>query len=127
MLCGSATLTYGMRALLTEMVELLPVTGRGRAARRPTRRWWRGCSRRSPSRTSATSPSSGSTPGGVKNGQDVWNAEHAWSEKLNHLTVQQGRERIEVPELRAGDIGSVAKLQDTHTNDTFCRRAVRCS
>ena len=27
-----------------------------------------------------------------------------------------------MPELAAGDIGSVAKLKDTHTNDTFCRR-----
>jgi elongation factor G len=44
------------------------------------------------------------------------------AEKLNHLSVQQGKERFEVAELRAGDIGSVAKLRDTHTNDTFCLR-----
>ena len=55
----------------------------------------------------------------VRNGQDVWNAEHSVLEKLNHLTVQQGKERIELPELREGDIGSVAKLKNTHTNDTF--------
>ena len=117
MLCGSATLTYGMRALLTDMVELLP----------------------SPAETVApadaplvarvfktvSEPHVGDVTffrlyqGGVKNGQDVWNAEHRVVEKLNHLTVQQGRERIEVTELREGDIGSVAKLKDTHTNDTF--------
>jgi elongation factor G len=43
-------------------------------------------------------------------------------EKLNHLSIQQGKERIEVAQLCAGDIGSVAKLKDTHTGDTFCRR-----
>jgi elongation factor G len=117
LLCGSSTLTYGMRALLTDMVELLP----------------------SPAETVApadgplvarvfktvSEPHVGDVTlfrlykGGVKNGQDVWNAEHRVVEKLNHLTVQQGRERIEVPELKEGDIGSVAKLKDTHTNDTF--------
>src|SRR4029077_13390968 len=30
-----------------------------------------------------------------------------------------GKERIEIPELHAGDIGVVAKLRDTHTNDTL--------
>ena len=29
----------------------------------------------------------------------------------------------EVSELAQGDIGSVAKLKDTHTNDTFCSRS----
>jgi elongation factor G len=60
--------------------------------------------------------------GTLKNGDEVWNAEHSVGEKLNHLSVQQGKERFEITELSAGDIGSVAKLKDTHTNDTFCRR-----
>ena len=60
--------------------------------------------------------------GAIRNGEEVWNAEHEVSEKLNHLCVQQGRDRIEVPSIAAGDIASVAKLRDTHTNDTFCHR-----
>ena len=60
--------------------------------------------------------------GELTNGDEVWNAEHEVAEKLNHLSVQQGKERIEVERLSAGDIGSVAKLRDTHTGDTFCRR-----
>ncbi len=60
--------------------------------------------------------------GTLKNGDEVWNAEHNVAEKLNHLSVQQGKERQEVPELHAGDIGSVAKLKDTHTNDTFSKK-----
>src|ERR671925_588628 len=60
--------------------------------------------------------------GELKNGEEVWNAEHEVAEKLNHLSIQQGKERIEVERLSAGDIGSVAKLRDTHTGDTFCHR-----
>jgi len=60
--------------------------------------------------------------GEVANGDEVWNCEHETAEKLNHLSVQQGKERLEVERLHAGDIGTVAKLRDTHTGDTFCRR-----
>jgi elongation factor G len=57
--------------------------------------------------------------GKVANGADVYNATRTGAEKLNHLSVSQGRERIEVPLLHAGDIGCVAKLKNTHTNDTL--------
>ena len=36
--------------------------------------------------------------------------------------IAQGKERIEVPALYAGDIGCVAKLRNTHTNDTLSTR-----
>ena len=49
--------------------------------------------------------------GELRNGDEVWNAEHEVAEKLNHLSIQQGKERIEVERLSAGDIGSVAKLK----------------
>src|SRR5207247_8057267 len=57
--------------------------------------------------------------GRVKNGQDVYNAPREAVEKLNHLCVTVGKDRLEIPELHAGDIGVVAKLRDTHTNDTL--------
>ncbi len=38
----------------------------------------------------------------------------------------QGKERTEVPVLHAGDIGCVAKLRNTHTNDTLSTRQHRC-
>ncbi|NIR73658.1 MAG: elongation factor G, partial [Gemmatimonadetes bacterium] len=41
------------------------------------------------------------------------------TEKLAHISVAQGKERHEVPMLHAGDIGVVAKLKNTHTNDTL--------
>jgi elongation factor G len=124
MLVGSSTLTYGMRALLTEMVDLFPspleATIPGGAPD--------GAPLLGHVFKTISEPHVGDVTlfrlyrGSVKNGEEVWNHEHNVAEKLNHLSVQQGKERIEVPELHAGDIGSVAKLRDTHTNDTFCRR-----
>src|SRR5512141_2672577 len=118
--CGSAELTYGVRALLKKMVELFPSPAEltppvdAPLAARVFK--------------TVSEPHVGDVTlfrlftGDLRNGDDVWNAEHELSEKLNHLSVQQGRERIEVERLCAGDIGSVAKLKNTHTNDTFCRR-----
>ena len=60
--------------------------------------------------------------GAVVTGQDVYNATRDTAEKMSHLCVAQGRERIEVPRLHAGDVGCVAKLRNTHTNDTLSTR-----
>jgi elongation factor G len=57
--------------------------------------------------------------GTVMSGQEVYNATRDGVEKLNHLAVAQGKERVEVPRLHPGDIGCVAKLHNTHTNDTL--------
>ena len=40
--------------------------------------------------------------GELRNGDEVWNAEHETPEKLNHLSIQQGKERIEVERLAGG-------------------------
>ena len=61
--------------------------------------------------------------GSVSNGDEVYNATRDTAEKLNHLAIIQGRDRPEVPRLYAGDIGCVAKLRNTHTNDTLSTRA----
>jgi elongation factor G len=60
--------------------------------------------------------------GTVSNGQEVFNATRDHAEKMGHLCVAQGKERLEVPALHAGDIGCVAKLKNTHTNDTLSTR-----
>jgi elongation factor G len=60
--------------------------------------------------------------GAVVNGQEVFNATRNTAEKLNHLSVSLGKERLEVNRLHAGDIGCVAKLKNTHTNDTLSTR-----
>jgi len=118
--CGSGELQHGVRPLLTELVELFPSPAElkppvdaplvGRVFK------------------TVSEPHVGDVSlfrlyaGTLKNGDEVWNVEHNIAEKLNHLSVPQGKERHEVAELHAGDIGSVAKLKDTHTNDTFCRK-----
>ncbi len=126
MLVGSSTLTYGTRALLTDMVELLPSP---LEAPIPDQAGDHGGSPLLGRVFKTVSePHVGDVTlfrlyrGGVKNGEEVWNHEHSVAEKLSHLSVQQGKERIEVGELHPGDIGSVAKLKDSHTNDTFCRK-----
>ncbi len=55
----------------------------------------------------------------VSNGAEVYNATRGAPEKLSHLAVPQGKERVEVSRLYPGDIGCVAKLRGTHTNDTL--------
>jgi len=44
-------------------------------------------------------------------------------ERFNSMLVMRGKEQMPVPLLHAGDIGVVAKLNDTKTGDTFSTRA----
>lgn len=60
--------------------------------------------------------------GEVANGAEVYNATRDITEKLNHISWPLGRERVEVPRVHAGDIACVAKLRNTHTNDTLSTR-----
>jgi elongation factor G len=134
--CGAPTLTYGVRALLTKLVELMPspqerpaelAEGRGGPVEL---------------RNLNTDPFSAlvfkttNEPhvgelsyfrvfgGSVSSGQEVQNATRGQPEKLAHLSVPQGKERLEVGQLRAGDIGIVAKLKHTRTNDTLSATGV---
>ena len=136
--CGAAELTYGTRALLAKIVELCPAPHERTPVE--SQKWG------TAEKVSLTADDAGplaaqvfktvSEPhvgdvtlfrifsGKVKNGQDVWNAPRELSEKLNHLCVAVGKERVEIAELHAGDIGAVAKLRDTHTNDTLSSKDV---
>ena len=49
----------------------------------------------------------------------VRNRTRETDERLGSLTVMQGKAPTAVPELKAGDIGAVAKLKETRTNDTI--------
>ncbi|HWS70563.1 MAG TPA: elongation factor G, partial [Thermoanaerobaculia bacterium] len=48
-----------------------------------------------------------------------WNTTKDHEERVGKLQVLQGKQQIAVPELKAGDIGAVAKLKDTHTGETL--------
>ncbi len=52
----------------------------------------------------------------------VWNNSKNLEERLSSLSVSRGKETISVKTLQAGDIGTVAKLGDTTTGNTFCDR-----
>ena len=137
-LCGAAELTYGMRAVLSELVELVPPPSEGGAVH--AEKW--GTVEKVELEPADGSPFAAlvfktvSEPhvgdvsvfrvysGSVKNGAEVYNPPRSGLEKLNHLSISQGKDKIEVDLLHAGDIGVVAKLRDTHTNDTLATEAV---
>ncbi len=49
----------------------------------------------------------------------IYNEEKDTVEKVSHLYVIRGKEQIEVDELHSGDIGALAKLSNTSTQDTL--------
>ena len=57
--------------------------------------------------------------GALKADSTVQNVTRSAPERLGHLNVMQGKTPVTVPELKAGDLGAVAKLKDTRTNDTL--------
>jgi elongation factor G len=57
--------------------------------------------------------------GCLKADSSIHNATQGTQERLGHLIVMQGKTPANVPEIKAGDIGAVAKLKDTRTNDTI--------
>jgi elongation factor G len=55
--------------------------------------------------------------GTIKADSTVQNLTRDTSERLGHLTLLQGKTATNVPEIKAGDLGAVAKLKDTLTSD----------
>jgi elongation factor G len=62
--------------------------------------------------------------GALRSDATVHNLTTDGSERLGHLLALQGKAQTHVPELRAGDLGAVAKLKDTHTGDTIADKSV---
>ncbi len=50
---------------------------------------------------------------------NYWNATRGSHERFSGLFLPQGKEHVNVPEARAGDIVAVAKLKETFTGDTL--------
>ena len=130
--CGSAEHSFGVRALTRKIVELFPSpaeagpvsaeTDGGPVELRPA-----------DDETAAAlvfktsaEPHVGELSyfrvfsGMVTNGSELRNSSSGASERINHLAIPQGKDRMDVDAIRAGDIGVVAKLKSTHTNDTLC-------
>jgi len=61
--------------------------------------------------------------GTLKADSTVHNATRDVAERLGAISLLQGKNQTPVPEIQAGDIGAVAKLKETQTNDTLCDKA----
>ncbi|MBW3660425.1 MAG: elongation factor G [Gemmatimonadetes bacterium] len=135
--CGSAARLQGVRSLLQKVVELAP-----KPTERPDVRGTRPNSDekvflepRESSPLSAlvfkttTEPHVGELSyfrvfsGAIDSGQDVHNSSRGHDERLAHIAIMQGHDRVEVPRLACGDIGVVPKLKGTHTGDTLCDKS----
>ncbi len=57
--------------------------------------------------------------GKVAPGLDMQNMNNSKFERLSQLSILNGHNRKEVPDLIAGDLGAVVKLKDSHTNNTL--------
>ncbi len=128
---GAPNHEWGVRTLLTEVVELMPSpqerpaeTAQGRGGEVELRSLNSDPFAALVFKTTSE-PHVGELSffrvygGSVSTGQELLNTSTGQTEKLSHLSIAQGKERVEVDQLRAGDIGVVAKLRNTHTNDTL--------
>ncbi len=58
--------------------------------------------------------------GVLQKGSYIYNATKDKKERISRLIVLKADDRIEVEELRAGDLGAAIGLKDTFTGDTIC-------
>ena len=61
--------------------------------------------------------------GVVKRDTPLYNTNHDNAEKFSTLFIVRGKDRIDVPEIKAGDIGAILKLDTTNTGDTLATKA----
>jgi elongation factor G len=134
-LCSSASHNIGGQSILDGMVTLLPaadeaktIDGIGRKDEPVT------FDRRPEAFPSALVFKSFSDPfsgrvslfrvysGTFTSDHAYWNTSRDHEERFGKLQVLQGKQQLPVSELRAGDIGAVAKLKDTFTGDTIATK-----
>jgi elongation factor G len=60
--------------------------------------------------------------GTIKSDTTYWNTSKDHEERVGKLQLLQGKQQVPVAELRAGDIGAVAKLKDVHTGETVATK-----
>ena len=63
--------------------------------------------------------------GTLRSDTTVNNVTRDTPERFGHLLALQGKAQTHVPELKAGDLGAVAKLKDTHTSDVIADKQVK--
>src|SRR5688572_12322018 len=60
--------------------------------------------------------------GTLQSDHSYWNTSRDHEERVGKLQLLQGKQQLPIPELRAGDIGAVAKLKDTFTGDSIAAK-----
>jgi elongation factor G len=60
--------------------------------------------------------------GTIKSDTTYWNTSKDHEERVGKLQLLQGKQQVPVPELKAGDIGAVAKLKDVQTGDSLAAK-----
>ncbi|MDR7430403.1 MAG: elongation factor G [Armatimonadota bacterium] len=60
--------------------------------------------------------------GTLRSDSQVYNANKERAERVGQLYLLRGKQQIPVSEVPAGDLGAVAKLSETQTNDTLCSK-----
>ncbi len=136
-MCGAATIGYGIKLLLNTIVKFLPPSNISRPAF--------GCidllTNESVTRynnpkdhfsafvfKTISDPYIGRLnifkvlSGTLRKDKTIYNPEKDTYEKVSHIYVVRGKEQIEVDELQSGDIGALAKLTNTSTQDTLCSK-----
>ncbi|ACB53437.1 elongation factor EF-G [Crocosphaera subtropica ATCC 51142] len=132
MLCGSAFKNKGVQLLLDAVVDYLPspldvppITGLLKDGTEDSRK----ADDQEP--FSALAFKIASDPYGrltfmrvysgvLEKGNYVYNATQEQKERISRLIVLKSNDRIEVDELRAGDLGAAIGLRNTITGDTLC-------
>ena len=138
MLCASATANIGMQPLLDAIVAYVPS---------PAERGLRGRRREDGEEARAVKAADGGPlaafvwktvadpfagritmfrviSGTLKADSTVHNVTRDTPERLGHLVLLQGKTQTNVPEIKAGDLGAVAKLKETLTSDLLGRQGV---
>lgn len=129
-LCGSASDTIGVPLLLDHLVQCMPspaertIVGRDEEGNEVTISTDDGELSALVYKTMAD-PYVGKLTlfrvfsGTFRSDSSVYNVRTQRDERIGQLFVIKGKDHIAVSELGAGDLGAVAKLQDTTTNDTL--------
>ncbi len=130
---ASATKTIGTRSILDAAVELMPAS----SERAPREGTVPGSDKTEARRPLSSDPVSAFVfktiadpyagrlsifrvvSGTLRGDTSVQNVGRGVSERLGTVNLLQGKQLVPVPELRAGDLGVVAKLKETKTSDTL--------
>ena len=138
LLCTSATTNVGVQSLLDAVITFLPspadrplpaVDASGEPATYdssdtgpPTAFVWKTIADPFAGRITLFRVASGS----IKADTSVHNKTRSLSERFGSLAVLQGKTQTTVTEIRAGDLGAVAKLKETQTADTLAPKDSEC-